>query len=341
MKMNMTGGVSVLTTFSGIMVGAGVAGGYFFLKGYAQKAGANTADKTPVVKADTVNRSEKDGNLRVVKKLEDIRKEKEELRQKKQEQIEEYESDLSDYERIIESIQDDSVARKRLIENYWKPLHALVACFTKSKIQTDDGETNFVLEALRRGRDVEQITGSVYIVPPKDVPEQIKGSPDSREALESWITDEVYADRSDALAHIAMFGLVDLRNVYSSSDYKRDDLPHFFSTVDWEFDLEDIFNSEDFSRLLANESVNLTEIIEKGDIAFFVSKSVSPKELDDIHDAQDIIETKLGNPNLKELATEVSTDQLISVLGSYVADPEQVTNSVKDEANIWNDQLYR
>jgi len=79
----------------------------------------------------------------------------------------------------------------------------------------------------------------------------------------------VYSDYPDAFAHIAMFGLVDLRNVYSSSDYVENDLPHFFSTVDWEFDLEDIFDSEDFSRLLANESVNLTEIIEKGDIAFF------------------------------------------------------------------------
>jgi len=77
--------------------------------------------------------------------------------------------------------------------------------------------------------------------------------------------------------------------------------PLFFSTVDWEFDLEDIFDSEDFSRLLANESVNLTEIIEKGDIAFFVSKSVSPEELDDIHEAQSQIEDELGNPDVKQL----------------------------------------
>jgi uncharacterized protein (UPF0335 family) len=332
-----------MVTVPSIIIGLGgavIGGGYLFFKGYLQQAGANAADKTPVVKADTVNRRNKEGNQKVVERMERLREEKKELRREKQTEIEDFKNELSDYERIIESIQDESVARKRLIENYWKPLHALVACFTKSKVDTDESEKNFVLDALRRGRDVEQITGSTYIVPPKDVPNQIKSKPDSRAALETWIEDEVYSDYPDALAHIAMFGLVDLRNVYSSSDYEADDLPHFFSTVDWEFDLEDIFDSEDFSRLLANESVNLTELIEKGDIAFFVSKSVSPEELDDIHEAQTQVEEELGNPNVKQLAEQVSLEQLIEVLAPYVSDPKSVAESVKEEAGIWNDQLY-
>ncbi|MYL18225.1 hypothetical protein GLW36_16480 [Halorubrum terrestre] len=335
----MVFGSSILIGLGGV-AGVVAGGGYLFMKGYLQQAGANTANKTPVVKADTINRRNKKENQVVVEKLEELREEKEKIREEKEAEIESFQNELSDYERIIESIQDDSIARKRLIENYWKPLHALVACFTKSKVDTDEGETNFVLEALRRGRDVEQITGSAYIVPPKDVPGQIKSNPDSRAALETWIEDEVYADYPDALAHIAMFGLVDLRNVYSSSDYDENDLPHFFSTVDWEFDLEDIFNSEDFSRLLANESVNLTEIIEKGDIAFFVSKSVSPEELDDIHESQTQIEEELGNPDVKQLAQQVPLEQLIGALGPYVSDPQSVAESVKEEARIWKDQLY-
>lgn len=336
----MVSGSSIIIGLGGAVGGAVVGGGYLFLKGYLQQAGANAANKTPVLKAETVNRRKKGGNQNVVDKLEKLREEKKEIRREKQTEIEEFKNELSDYERIIKSIQDESVARKRLIENYWKPLHALVACFTKSKVDTDESETNFVLEALRRGRDVEQITGSVYIVPPKDVPSQIKSNPDSRAALETWIEDEVYSDYPNALAHIAMFGLVDLRNVYSSSDYEEDDLPHFFSTVDWEFDLEDIFDSEDFSRLLANESVNLTEIIEKGDIAFFVSKSVSSEELDDIHEAQTDIEDELGNPDVKQLASEVSLEQLLGALAPYVSDPQSVAESVKDEAGIWKEQLY-
>jgi hypothetical protein len=336
----MVSASSIISGLGGALGGAVIVGGYIFVKGYLQQAGANAANKTQVLKADTVNRRNKEGNQNIVKKMEKLREEKKEIRREKETEIEEFKNELSDYERIIESIQDESVARKRLIENYWKPLHALVACFTKSKIDTDEGETNFVLDALRRGRDVEQITGSTYIVPPKDVPNQIKSKPDSRAALETWIEDEVYSDYPDALAHIAMFGLVDLRNVYSSSDYEADDLPHFFSTVDWEFDLEDIFDSEDFSRLLANESVNLTEIIEKGDIAFFVSKSVSPEELDDIHEAQTQVEEQLGNPNVKQLAEQVTLEQLIEVLTPYVSDPQSVAESVKEEAGIWNDQLY-
>lgn len=336
----MSGSLPAIQTIGGLILGAAGTTALFFVKGYAQRAGANTADKTPVVKADTVNASKKRSNMDIVEKMESLREEKKALREKKDAEIEEYQSELSDFERIIESIQNESVARKRLIENYWQPLHALVACFSKCKVETEDGETNFVLEALRDGRDVRQITGSTFIIPPKDVPESLKAKPNSREALRTWIEDEIYADYPDAPAHISMFGLVDLRNVYSSSDYDRDEILHFFSTVDWEFDLEDIFSSEDFSRLLANENVNLTQLIEEGDIAFFVSKAVSPSELDEIHDAQESIEDELENPNLKDLATDVSETDLIKTLSPYVSNPQTVAESVKKEANIWYEQLY-
>jgi hypothetical protein len=327
-------------TVGALVIGAASTTALFFMKGYAQKAGANTADKTPVLKADTVNASKKRGNMEIFEKMNSLRSEKEALRDKKNARIEEYQNELSDYERIVESIKDENIARKRLIENYWQPLHALVACFTKCKVDTEDGETNFILESLRDGREVRQITGSTYIVPPKDIPEPVKGNPNSRKALRKWIEGEIYADYPDALAHISMFGLVDLRNVYSSSDYEHDDIPHFFSTVDWEFDLEDIFNTEDFSRLLANENVNLTELIEQGDIAFFSSKAVSASELDQVHNEQESIENKLGNPNLKQLAEEISTEELAKAFESHVADPEGVAETIKEEAGIWNHQLY-
>lgn len=336
----MSVGVPSSGAIAAFLLGAIGTTTFYFVKGYAQQAGANTADKTPVVRADTVNARKKRGNMEAFEKMDVLREEKEAIRQEKNAEIEEYQSELSDFERIIESIQNESVARKRLIENYWQPLHALVACFSKSKVETEDGETNFVLEGLRNGRDVRQITGSTFIVPPKDVPESVKGNPNSRKALSKWIEDEIYADYPDAPAHISMFGLVDLRNVYSSSDYDRDEISHFFSTVDWEFDLEDIFSTEDFSRLLANENVNLTELIERGDIAFFASKAVSPAELDEIHEAQENIEERLGNPDLKELATEVSNEDLIKVLTPHVASPERVAESIKEEAGIWNEQLY-
>lgn len=335
----MTSLSSILPIASGVVVGAGGTVAFFFVKGYFQQAGSNLADKTPVLKSETVNRAESKNNQEIIEKLDNLRREKETLREQKEGEIEDYESELSDYERIIESIQDESVARKRLIESYWKPLHALVACFTKSKVETEDGKENFVLETLRNGRDVEQITGSTYIVPPKDVPEQIKGSPDSREAIEEWVEEEVYSDHPDAMSHIGMLGLVDLRNVYSSSDYEQDELPHFFSTVDREFDLEDIFNSEDFSRLLANQSVNLTEIIEEGDIAFFVSNAVSSEELSSIQANQEKVQKELGNPNVKELAN-IADSELIDALEPYISNPSEVAESVKDEADIWVEQLY-
>jgi len=38
------------------------------------------------------------------------------------------------------------------------------------------------------------------------------------------------------------------RDLHDFRQSRADDLAHFFSTVDREFDLEDIFSTEDFSR---------------------------------------------------------------------------------------------
>jgi len=43
---------------------------------------------------------------------------------------------------------------------------------------------------------------------------------------------------------------------------------------------------------------------------------------------------------LKDLVINVSKDALIGALAPYVSNPETVAESVKEEANIWKDQLY-
>jgi len=80
----MVSGSSIIIGLGGVVGGAAVGGGYLFFKGYLQQAGANAANKTPVVKADTVNRRKKQGNQNIVDKLEKLREEKKEIRREKQ-----------------------------------------------------------------------------------------------------------------------------------------------------------------------------------------------------------------------------------------------------------------
>ncbi|WP_135820907.1 hypothetical protein [Halostella litorea] len=132
---------------------------------------------------------------------------------------------------------------------------------------------------------------------------------------------------------------MDLRNVYSRTDHSKEDRVSFFSTIDEELDLEEIFNENDFSKLLASKGVNLTKMIEEGDIAFFASKSITTSELDTIHDNQDEIESNLGDPNLKELAN-MQKDTIEEVIAPYLSDPSEVAESIIEEASIWSRELY-
>jgi hypothetical protein len=59
---------SIITAAGGALIGIAGTGAYFFSKGYAQRAGANAADKTPYIKSETINKSNKEGNLRIVEK---------------------------------------------------------------------------------------------------------------------------------------------------------------------------------------------------------------------------------------------------------------------------------
>lgn len=109
-------------------------------------------------------------------------------------------------------------------------------------------------------------------------------------------------------------------------------------------DLEDRFDmakyvNKDFYDF--DEVKDALQLIKKGDIAFFSAKFVSEDEIRDIHDDQADIEEELDNPTLEELATQVDIDDIHDSLSGYVADPENVAQGVKGEAEIWHNELYQ
>lgn len=297
-----------------------------------------TVDETPVI-GDLGGDEGREQNLQVLETMDQLRQEHRSEISEYENEISEYESNVSDYERILSCLNEESLARERLIENYWMPLHALVIAFTK--IQDENGEKmNFIKEKLEANGQLHQLTGSTWIVPPRDVPDRLKGNVDSREEMASWLEEDIYGGNSELKSHIAFAGLVDLRNVCSRTDYEEGETSHFISTVDEELRLEEIFSEEAFSEALANQSVDLTELIEAGDIAFFASKGVTRAELDAIHENQETIESRLGNPSLRGLASDVPEQSIAEALSPYVAAPSQVAQTVKQDAELWAEHMY-
>jgi len=258
-----------------------------------------------------------------------------EVRERKQE----LEQRLSDFERITRSLKRESLARERLIERYWQPLHAVLICFAEQEHGNDDSG-KWLRDLLNEQYNLHNLTGFTTIIPPSEVPPQLKGEQNSRDKLKEWIEEDLYSQHTDAKSTICFASVVDLRNVYSRTDYESEERTPLFSTIDEELDLEEIFSEDDFSKLLASDGVNLSKVIEQGDIPFLASKAITSDELDRIHQNQEEIESSLENPNLRAIADEVDVSALSEALSPYVDAPDAVASSVKEEAEIWKRELY-
>lgn len=301
------------------------------------------------LRAETIDRDDKQDNQKVLKTIRQkdhqIEQKEEKIEGKEQKLSEirnrkdELENRLSDFERITNSLKKDSLARQRLIERYWQPLHAVIICFTEQE-NSDADSQKWLRDLLEERYSLHNLTGFTCIIPPADVPTRLKGKQNNREKLKNWVEDDLYDEFPDAKSTICFAGVVDLRNVYSRTDHENENRTHLFSTIDEELNLEDIFNEDDFSKLLASDGVNLSKIIEEGDIPFLASKAITSDELDRLHTNQETIESNLGNPNLREIASEVDVSTLSEVLEPYVSSPNKVASSIKQEAEIWERELY-
>lgn len=329
---------------------AAVAGGTLLLSGIVQRTGELIAEGGwDRIRADTVERDKRKANQQVLDSLKDQRKQlkqKEQRLEKREEALsevrgekQELEERLSDFERITQSLKLESVARERLIERYWRPLHAVIICFAEQENKEIDSN-KWLRDLLEEQYNLHNLTGFTTIIPPAEVPSRLKGKQNSRNKLKEWIEEDLYGQNPNAKSTICFAGVVDLRNVYSRTDYESDGRTPLFSTIDEELELENIFSEEDFSKLLASNGVNLSKIIEEGDIPFLASKAITSDELDQIHENQDAIESSLGNPNLRAIAEEVDLSELSEALSSYVESPDEVAQSIKNEAEIWKRELY-
>lgn len=329
---------------------AAVAGGTLVIAGAVRRTGELIAEGGwNLLRAETVERDNQRDNQRILSALESQQsqlKQKEDRIEKREQELsnvrgrkEELKERLSDFERITRSLKEESLARERLIERYWQPLHAVVICFAE---QEDNGEGSgkWLRDLLDEQYNLHNLTGFTTIIPPAEVPSQLKGERNSRDKLSQWIEEDLYSEYPDAKSTICFASVVDLRNVYSRTDHKSEDRSHLFSTIDEELDLQEIFSGEDFSKLLASDGVNLSKVIEEGDIPFLASKVITADELDCIHENQEVIEEELGSPNLRAIADEVDVSTMARALSPYVESPDEVASSIKQEAEIWKRELY-
>jgi len=223
--------------------------------------------------------------------------------------------------RVIDSLKRSGLSTEKLVERYDKPLNAILISYSH---QNPKG---FIKDEIGRYNS-KWLGGEVSIIPPTNVPKNIKNKDD----LKIWFEDEILKGRECKLKFLT---LIDIRaKSYWYTYLPNADIERIHSTIGEKLSIEDIFTTEQI------KTIALKDIIQAGDIAWLSSRVLSLDELKTIHLNQTTIERKLGNPSLRELANDEMLSKLLSVLAEFgIASPEEVSEAIIDEAKFWNKKI--
>jgi hypothetical protein len=272
-------------------------------------------------------------NRRLKEKEEKIRTQKSVISQKGEE--------VDRYERIVQTLQNENISAEKLAEDYWRDSTVLLISFScqKDKHQNTD---HFVKDELMDSRGIVNLTSKTWLIPPAHFPERLKQS-SNRNEIKEWVDEEIYSDNPNKRAIFPFVSAVDLKNIYSRSDFDDEEINDPASTLDEKLSLSRLMTEEEFSEELASNNIDLADIIESGQITFFVSDYVTDGQLSDISNNRGKIraelEEKIGEVSLRTLADEQSIGPLEEVLSDYVTYPSNVARGAVGVAEMWNDAL--
>ncbi|WMT07661.1 hypothetical protein NP511_01335 [Natrinema thermotolerans] len=260
-----------------------------------------------------------------------------EIEKRLRDKLERREEEISDYEWMLRSLKHDNISKKRIIEKYWRPLPAIIITFYND-YEGNKKEKKFLKYHIQENNEAEMLTANTYVIPPKGFPERFE-SPNKvgRDKIRDWIEEDILAKHDNGKVVICQASAVDLRRVYSHTDYET----HSFNrkTIDQALDIDKILGENNVHRILASDGVNLSRAIEDGDIAFFLSHYVSDDELEIIHENQNEIRERLQDPSLRKIATSGFEDELTEVLSDYIDAPREAASKAIEEAKLWQKEL--
>jgi len=232
---------------------------------------------------------------------------------------------------IFQSIKQSGLSVEKLLSEYNKPLNAiLISAYSQKKPGiTIYGEPDkFILRELERF-DGRHLGSGVYLIPPKKVPANMKNGND----LKEWFEEDILKNRFCVLKFLILFDI--RKNAFWMNYLQYTQIRKNASTIGEVLALEDIFSEDQIAK-----TTTIAKIISKGDIGWLAHKYVSEDDLSIIRINQKLIENKLGNPTLRELALGNYRRRLQSVLEEFkIQNYEEATQLIISEAQFWNREI--
>lgn len=236
-----------------------------------------------------------------------------------------------EWETVINSLKNKSLSKENIIKKYSSGLFIILFQYSNQKINNKNN--SFIRNELEERYNVKSLGGALKVIPPKSVPKNIKNGED----LKNWFKKSIQSKYKNSSCIISVLGILDLKNVYWKNDYSYDTK---YKTIGSELGLDDIFESEEISKILSKENISVIEPILDGDIAFLCSLFLTDKEMKTIYENQIEIEKEL-NLSLIDLTYDYNSEKIKSIFSNYFnkKKSENITNRLITEAKYWHSKL--
>ncbi|ELY69947.1 hypothetical protein C489_03331 [Natrinema versiforme JCM 10478] len=245
---------------------------------------------------------------------------------------EDLEARLEQQRRVIDLMDRKGYDREMLVKRYEKDSELYVLLIAAADKDAEEEENSYLKDKLNNEYDAEAIAGALKIIPPHQIPESIA----SDEDVEEWACQlvEKQPDESPP-SGIYLATRKNLESIYSEIDTKKFD--NGWKTASEVID--QVLGTDDLQGLINSAPVTPVSLVQDGDLLFLAHGALPDSEIETIDKHQPDIANDLGDPNLRELAEEISTEGMAIKLDVYTDNPKKTASALLDEAERIHRQL--
>jgi hypothetical protein len=222
--------------------------------------------------------------------------------------------------------------REMLVERYEEDSELYVLLVAAADKDAEEEENSYLKDKLNDKYDAEAIAGALKIIPPHQIPESIT----SDEDVEEWARElvENQPDESPP-SGIYLATRKSLEEIYSEIDTKEFD--NGWKTASEV--INQVLDTDDLQGLINSAPVSPVSLVQDGDLLFLAHGALPDSEIKTIDEHQAILADDLDDPNLRELAEEMSVEEISAKLESYTDNPNRTASALLDEAECIHLQL--
>lgn len=279
---------------------------------------------------DEIDEEIKEERIELIHLLARSKQKQDEMKEELREEKESIEEKLEQQKRVLDLMDRNGYNRRMLIERYDNDA-ALSVLLIAAADKTE--ENSYLKDKLDNEYNAESVTGALKIIPPEKIPEEIDEDSD----IKDWIEDLAEGQpNSTPPSGIFFATMKDLHQIYS--EVNTDEFDMSWTTVSDVVD--NVLNVDDMQGLINSAPISPTDLILDGDILFLAKGALPSSEAEKItQECQEKVMRELGDPNLRELAEDVSNDTLASTLENHTKTPQKTASALLNEAEDIHRQL--